>query len=231
MLKINCDIGERGVAHPVDDRLMQYIDIANIACGGHAGDQQSVDYYLSLCHKHKVRPSAHVGYPDPENFGRKRMEISNRELFDSLDKQIALFPSIEMIKPHGALYFAINDSDELAQMFVDWCIKNNLSSIINTPFGHVAKICQKRGDITLLRESFVERGYFLKENAYPELIPRGQSNAEIKEVSQAVEQYNQLLRGFITIDGTQQVFYSDTACIHSDSSIALELVKAIRKMQ
>lgn len=49
MLLINCDLGERGVAHPIDDRLVDYIDIANIACGGHAGDKASVDYYVNLC--------------------------------------------------------------------------------------------------------------------------------------------------------------------------------------
>ena len=48
MLLVNCDLGERGIAHPIDDQLIKYIDIANIACGGHAGDQQSVDYYVGI---------------------------------------------------------------------------------------------------------------------------------------------------------------------------------------
>lgn len=230
MIRINCDIGERGVAHPIDDQLMEYIDIANIACGGHAGNQASVNYYLSLCGKYNVRPSVHVGYPDPENFGRKKMDISNKALFESLDKQIELFPSIDMIKPHGALYFAINESDALAQMFVDWCVKKKIKVIINTPFGRIAEICKSRKDISLLKESFVERGYFLKDDNYPELIPRGKPKAEIKQVSDAVKQYQQLTQGFILINGESHNFDSDTACIHTDSSIALELAKAIKEV-
>ncbi|MDE4992545.1 LamB/YcsF family protein, partial [Francisella tularensis] len=75
MLLINCDLGERGVAHPIDDRRVDYIDIANIACGGHAGDKASVDYYLNLCKGKNVKITAHISYPYKQNFGRQVIDI------------------------------------------------------------------------------------------------------------------------------------------------------------
>ncbi|MDX1294772.1 MAG: LamB/YcsF family protein, partial [Sulfurimonadaceae bacterium] len=101
---INCDIGERGVAHATDDALMEHIDIANVACGGHAGSHESVAYYLGLAEKFSVDVSAHLSYPDPENFGRKVMQIETPELLRSLDEQYALLSHVKCVKLHGALY-------------------------------------------------------------------------------------------------------------------------------
>ena len=61
---INCDIGERGADHPQDRELMAYIHIANIACGGHAGDETSIEAFRALAEKHEVEVSAHLSYPD-----------------------------------------------------------------------------------------------------------------------------------------------------------------------
>ena len=60
---INCDIGERGIGHNIDDTLMSMIDIANIACGGHAGDVKSVEYYRKLAKQNGVKVTAHLSYP------------------------------------------------------------------------------------------------------------------------------------------------------------------------
>ncbi len=67
---LNCDIGERGADHSIDDELMSYIDMANIATGGHAGDLISMHHYIDMAIKHDVTICAHIGYPDVPNFGR-----------------------------------------------------------------------------------------------------------------------------------------------------------------
>ncbi|MGQ4005686.1 5-oxoprolinase subunit PxpA [Francisellaceae bacterium CB300] len=226
MLLINCDLGERGVAHQVDDQLVKYIDIANIACGGHAGDQESVDYYTNLCNKNNVKITAHISYPDKENFGRKVIEINDNSLLKSFDEQLALFDAIQAIKPHGALYNELNKNSELAELFVNWCIKNNINEIVTSPFGVVGQLAQAQ-DISILKESFVERGYMLDENKNPTLIPRGMPNAEIDSVDEALKQFEQLNNSFIDIDGKNIAFNSETICIHSDSSIALELAQKL----
>lgn len=229
MLLVNCDLGERGVAHPVDDKLVEYIDIANIACGGHAGDKQSVDYYLDLCKQNNVKVTAHISYPDKENFGRKVIQIDNAKLCESFDEQLALFDNrIKAIKPHGALYNELNVNQELAKVFVNWCAKNNINELVLSPFGKVREYAEISG-IQVIKESFAERGYLLDVNNNPMLIPRGQPNAEIHSVQDAVKQFNQLQGGFINIGNNQVAFDSQTICIHSDSKIALELAKELYK--
>ncbi|MBK2356378.1 5-oxoprolinase subunit PxpA [Francisella hispaniensis] len=228
MLLINCDLGERGVAHAIDDRLVDYIDIANIACGGHAGDKASVDYYVNLCRRKNVKITAHISYPDKQNFGRKVIDIDHSVLCESFDQQFALFDDeIKAIKPHGALYNQLNVDQELARTFIQWCIKNNIEELLVSPFGAVAEHAKEKG-IKTIKESFAERGYML-DNNNPMLIPRGQPNAEIDDVILAVEQYNQLKQGFIKITGEKITFKSQTICIHSDSKIALELAKELYK--
>ncbi|MED7787932.1 5-oxoprolinase subunit PxpA [Francisella sp. 19X1-34] len=227
MLLINCDLGERGVAHTIDDQLVKYIDIANIACGGHAGDKQSVDYYVKLCKKNNVKVTAHISYPDKENFGRKVINIADKDLCKSFDEQFALFyGEIKAIKPHGALYNELNVNEELVKTFVSWCLKNDVQELLVSPFGILRDYAEKNG-IKITKESFAERGYLLDQNNNPMLVPRGQPSAEIKEVDKAVEQYRELARGFINVNGKEIAFDSQTICIHSDSAIALELAKEL----
>ncbi|ASG67117.1 lactam utilization protein [Francisella halioticida] len=229
MLLINCDLGERGVAHVVDDQLVKYIDIANIACGGHAGDKQSVDYYVDLCKKNNVKVTAHVSYPDKENFGRKVINMVDGDLCDSFDEQFALFDgNIKSIKPHGALYNELNVDEKLVKTFVSWCVKNDVQELLVSPFGLLKKHAEEN-DIKTTLESFSERGYFLDKNNKPMLIPRGQPNAEIKDVQKTVEQYRELARGFINVKGQEIAFDSQTICIHSDSEIVLELAKQLNQ--
>lgn len=231
MILINCDLGERGAAHPIDDQLVRYIDMANIACGGHAGDKQSVDYYVNLCKKNNVKITAHLSYPDKENFGRKVIDIDRGTLCKSFDEQFALFDNqIRAIKPHGALYNELNVNEDLAKIFVLWCLENNIQELVLSPFGKVKEYAQANG-IEIIKESFAERGYQLDKNNNPMLIPRGQPNAEIHQVQEAVAQYKQLKDGFINVEGQKAVFESQTICIHSDSTIALELAKELSKIK
>tara|TARA_B110000977_G_C11041237_1_gene478945 strand:+ start:1058 stop:1759 length:702 start_codon:yes stop_codon:yes gene_type:complete len=230
MLLINCDLGERGSANKIDDQLLEHINIANIACGGHAGNKESVDYYTDLCTKYKIKITAHISYPDTENFGRKVMQISDIDLLKSFDKQFSLFDDVRAIKPHGALYNELRVNTKLSRLFINWCRSNDIQELVLSPNGIVTDHA-KENDIRVITESFIERGYMLNEDNTPVLIPRGEPNAEIRDVSKALEQYIELNNNWISINGKAIDFSSQTACIHSDSDIALELVKAITKQQ
>jgi len=226
MLLINCDLGEHGVANTIDDELVKYINIANIACGGHAGDKHSVEYYVNLCNKFNVKITAHISYPDKENFGRKVIQIDDASLIESFDEQFKLFDDIKSIKPHGALYNELNVNEKLAQLFIKWCMQNNISELVLSPNGIVKNIAQASG-IKVLNESFAERGYMLNGKLDPTLIPRGQENAEITNVGDALIQFRQLNNGYITVDSKNILFTSETICIHSDSAIAIDLAKRL----
>lgn len=228
MLKTNCDIGERGVAHPIDDQLMQYINIANIACGGHAGDDNSIAYYQNLAIDNNVIITAHLSYPDPANFGRLKMNISTTALIDSLTEQYQHLP-VGKIKFHGALYHEANSNDELAQALVQWMQQQQINLVL-TPADSLLANYAKQHHITVMAEAFIERGYQLNNNKLG-LIPRGQAGAELDTVTQALAQYQQIQNGALLINSQHYPIIAQSACIHSDSAIALELAQAISKLR
>ena len=88
---INCDLGE-GMSN--DAALMPFIDSCNIACGGHTGDEKSIEITIKLAKKHDIKAGAHPSYPDRENFGRKYMNIEHKLLRTIILKQIQFFEKI-----------------------------------------------------------------------------------------------------------------------------------------
>ncbi len=76
-IDLNCDMGElEDAAH--EAALMEYITSANIACGGHAGDDAIMERTARLAMERGVRIGAHPGYPDRANFGRIEMPLTPR---------------------------------------------------------------------------------------------------------------------------------------------------------
>src|SRR4051812_34188737 len=108
-IDLNCDMGE-GIGN--DPAIMPFITSANIACGFHAGDEDTMKKTVELALKHNVAIGAHPSFADKENFGRTEMHISNNELYDLITTQIFLLQKITKsigttlhhVKPHGALY-------------------------------------------------------------------------------------------------------------------------------
>ena len=111
MLMINCDLGECLKPNP-DAEVMPLITMANIACGGHVGDDKSMVDAIKLALQNNVKVGVHPSYEDTPNFGRVSQDLSDDELFDLIHNQVAHFKNLclqngatlEYIKPHGALY-------------------------------------------------------------------------------------------------------------------------------
>src|SRR5689334_9068611 len=110
-MDINCDMGElEDAAH--EAALMEYISSANIACGGHAGDEATMERTARLALARGVRIGAHPSYPDRANFGRIEMQMADADIERAVREQIerlervvnSLGRSIAHVKPHGALY-------------------------------------------------------------------------------------------------------------------------------
>lgn len=241
MLTLNCDIGERGPDHPVDIELMSHIQVANLACGGHAGDESSVGAFLALAAQHGVEISAHLSYPDKENFGRKSMDIPVTELFDSLNEQLTLLPGITCVKFHGALYNdAVVDTD-LAASLAGWLVAKKIKSVITFPGSELAKECTTYR-ISVINEVFAERRYaFDTEKERLTLVDRSKPYASITEVDEAVRHTREMIQtgmvaAVISDKGDTLIKQNvpikvDTVCIHSDSTIALALVKALAEFR
>jgi len=222
---INCDIGERGVAHKIDDALMRHIDIANIACGGHAGDKDSVQYYMNLAQECKVKISTHLSYPDVKNFGRVVLNLAEKELLNALDLQYSLMCEVKTLKFHGALYNEANLNENLSLSLSRWAKSAGIKEVL-TPFNScLAKACEEEG-LILLHEVFLDRKYIYEDNVL-KLSPRSKPNALITSLHEAKIQYENFLEGKIKIKGRVHILKVDTGCIHSDSSTALEMAKIL----
>ncbi len=217
---INCDIGERGIAHEVDDALMTMIDIANIACGGHAGDQDSIAYYKKLAKQHHVKITAHLSYPDKANFGRKVLDISHDALLDSLDEQYALISDIKTVKFHGALYNEANVNIDLATVLLAWLEKNNINEIL-TPSNSLLNTLNTK--LNVLNEAFLDRSYWIKDDIL-QLTPRSLPHAVITDPEVALEQFKALQSGQLH----NIPLKVQTLCLHSDNTHALEILQAVQ---
>lgn len=236
---VNCDIGERGAKHPVDIELMQYIDIANIACGGHAGNEESIHRFYELALKNNIHITAHLSYPDKENFGRVSMQLPLEQLYESLNKQLAFMPQVKSVKLHGALY---NDSCKdslLAFQVTQWLKKNKIESVITMPDNCLAHECEKL-NIQILNESFAERRYYKNSDGKLLLVPRTKPFASIHTLEEALKQCSTITKEHCIylienieskiLNYQKHALRADTICIHSDSKIALKLAKEIKKI-
>jgi len=234
---INCDIGERGPKHAIDDQLMGYIDMANIACGGHAGNEESIAYYYSLAKKLGIKASVHLSYPDPINFGRKVMDISENALLNSLDQQYCRLDEVKTLKLHGALYNEANSNQKLAQVLMRWARSSGIQEVLCPEHSAVAKCCSITDDalfedfeqIQVIHEVFLDRQYVYEDNVLG-LMSRKRPDALLSDTDDAIKQYQDFMNGFIVIDDKKYSIKADTGCIHSDSEHVLKLIRAIKRV-
>ena len=123
-ININCDLGEKSKFHSIknDPELLNIVNSANIACGYHAGDEQTMDMVIQISKKNGVSLGAHPSFNDPENFGRKRMNLNSLEIKKLIFEQYEILQKIALkynenvthIKPHGALNNMACEDLELA---------------------------------------------------------------------------------------------------------------------
>ncbi|OKY27399.1 5-oxoprolinase subunit PxpA [Thalassotalea sp. PP2-459] len=236
-LLLNCDLGEK--VHHNDALLMPYIDQANIACGLHASDPQTIDHTIKLAIKNKVYIGAHPSYPDKENFGRKTMVLPQNSLEAVLHYQLAAFAQLckindgqlRYVKPHGALY---NDMMKDLDIFTVICqVINNLFtdvSLMIQALPEMSKFQQvaAKYNISLITEAFADRNY--QDSGL--LVPRTQANATIHDATHIQQNIAQLLKTgkLLSVSGQALPITVDSLCIHGDNQHAVTLVKQIRQL-
>ena len=192
-LDINCDLGE---GYGNDAAIMPYIQSCNIACGGHAGDEQSMRKTIRLAMQHDVKIGVHPSYPDRKNFGRKVMDISADDLSVSLLNQIELFRKIaeeenaliHHIKLHGALYNVVYEDHKISETIIQSLKQLSFPFKLYTPenavLGQLAS-----DDIEIIHEVFIDRRY--QDNL--QLKPRSEKGAILSGNEEAWEQYWQFM--------------------------------------
>lgn len=240
---INADIGERGVAHPVDDELMQHINMANIATGGHAGTFESMEHYCKLAKERNIVVCAHIGYPDVQNFGRfesytggywfnfGHTQMSAIALLTNFEYQLAQLEKanrdyVKYVKFHGALYNEAVKNPEVAEICKYFINRHHLINVMMD-----GKL-QNGIDKTLKRiEFFAERAYWLGSQNELILKPREMDGACYHDVGEAYcHTLFQLKNQGVMVDGKFKELRADTICIHSDSPIAVPLAKKLHEI-
>ena len=215
--------------------LMPLIDMANIACGGHTGDRDSMMHTLALAKKYQIQVGAHPSYPDREHFGRRSIDISPEALEASLIQQLEHLAlcchdsgaSMTYIKPHGALYNDLVQQDKHWHSVLSAAKRFQLPLVIQAhPKNQQHKDTAQNYQVELIFEAFADRAY----NKLGNLLGRSETNSVHSNVKQVMSQVSSLHLNseIISIEGTVLAINAQTLCIHSDSKIALEAAQAIR---
>ena len=156
-ININCDLGEKSKFHSIknDPELLNIVNSANIACGYHAGDEQTMDIVIQISKKNGVSMGAHPSFNDPENFGRKRMNLNSLEIKKLIFEQYEILQKIAQkhnehithIKPHGALNNMACEDLELATTLALAIKEINKDIIYLVPTGSQMEVAAKNNKI------------------------------------------------------------------------------------
>ena len=229
-IDLNADLGEGG---KFDSQLLSIITSANIACGGHAGDPLSMRNTVILALKNNVNVGAHPSFPDRQNFGRKRIDVSDKQLADSIYQQIMALRAIcdELgaklfhVKPHGAFYNEVAKDEILGLILID-VIKQidpelKLMILAGSP---LVKQARQHG-LSVIEEAFADRTY-LNDGS---LAPRSRDGAVIHNPQQALQQVRKLVGNMPvnTLNGEPIIINATSICLHGDNEQALEFAKLI----
>ncbi len=237
-MKLNADLGE-SYGHwqfDADADIMPYIDMANIACGGHAGDPIVMHKTIILAANHGVLIGAHPSYPDLQGFGRRSMRVPPEELILIIQAQVATLDGLAKcqgqvlnhVKPHGALY-----NDMMADSSVRKAVFSAIAGFyIDLPLvvqagsqNQALRIEAQEFGITLLFEAFCDRLYL--DSGL--LMPRSDPKAVLSAV-ESVEQARRLIQcnEVITPSGAVLCIQADTICVHGDTPEAMQTAEKIR---
>ncbi|OTA80579.1 hypothetical protein M434DRAFT_380976 [Hypoxylon sp. CO27-5] len=178
-IEINCDMGEgygRWKMGP-DEELMKYIDVANVACGFHAGDPSIMVRTVHLAKEHGIRVGAHPGMPDLLGFGRRRMNIAPDDMYAMVLYQVGALAGIlaaegvplNHVKPHGELYFYIQRDAAIRDAVLRAVHSFNVP-IYSLPTKHMVEDCQRVG-VKLIPEFYTDIDY----NDEGQLVPVAES--------------------------------------------------------
>lgn len=230
-IDLNADLGE-GDAY--DEELLRIVSSCNVACGGHAGDVESMTSTVRSAIANGVAVGAHPGYPDREGFGRRSKFMKDGELYDSLTAQVSELADIAAhlgarlthVKPHGALYNdAVRDrelADIIARVTAEAPGSPAFVGMANTELEFAAK----RHGLAFIAEAFIDRAY----EPDGTLVPRSEPGAVHDVLSVATTQAVRLAEaGEATARNGEVVqVRADTLCIHGDTPGAAEKARAVR---
>ncbi|KAA6209722.1 LamB/YcsF family protein [Avibacterium paragallinarum] len=229
---LNVDLAE-GCGN--DQRLLQLVTSANVACGLHAGDFNEMRKAIRWAKENNVRVGAHPSFPDRENFGRTNMQLSDEELKACLLYQLGAIKALceaenvplSYVKPHGALYNQAAKEESLATLIVK-TIKafNPELKLMGLSGSLMLNVAEQQG-LGTISEVFADRHYL----ADGSLVPRSRADAMVESDEEAINQVLQMvLNGTVrSVDGVEVAINVDSICLHGDGEHAISFADKIRQ--
>ena len=235
-ININCDLGEKSKHHSNvhDPDLLKIVNSANIACGYHAGDEETMNQVIIISKKNGVSIGAHPSFNDPENFGRSRINLSTEEIKKLIIDQYEILQNIAVkydedvshIKPHGALNNMACEDIELSTILAKTIYEINKDLIYLVPTGSKMEIAAKKIGMKIACEIFADRNYEDDGN----LVSRKKPNALITDPEEAKKHVLNMVKNqaLNCHSGKQIPCEIDSVCIHGDNESSLATAISIR---
>ena len=236
-ININCDLGEKSKHHSNknDPKLLEIVNSANIACGFHAGDEESMNDVIEISKKNGVSIGAHPSFNDPENFGRKRINLGEKEINRLLIDQYEILQTIAEkhaekvthIKPHGALNNMACEDIDLATIIAKSIYDIDKSLIYLVPTGSKMEEAAKKFNMKIACEIFADRNYEDDGN----LVSRKKPNALITDAHVAKTHVLSMIenQALNCHSGKQIPCEIDSVCIHGDNDSSLATARAVKE--
>ena len=236
-ININCDLGESSKLHSAenDPLLLGIVNSANIACGYHAGDKATMAKTIEVSKKNNVSIGAHPSFNDPENFGRKRLDLPAKEIKKLIIDQINILTAIANdkeikvthVKPHGALNNMACENYDLAKVISESIIETNKDLIFLVPTGSQMERAGKKLNLKVAAEIFADRNYEDDGN----LVSRKKDNALITDPEIAKKHVIKMVetQALNCYSGKQIPCDIDSICVHGDGKSAVSTAKEIKE--
>ncbi len=237
-IDLNCDMGElpEAIADGTQEALMPSFTSINVACGGHAGDAQTMEVTIKQALRWRLAIGAHPGYPDRANFGRLELNhLSLEAVADSVYLQVRALAEIAgrcgtqltHVKPHGALYNQAVNNRELAQAIADGVIRWRSDVVLVGLAGSPMLDVFRGTGFPVAAEAFADRRY----EADGTLRSRKHDDALIRDPVEASRQALTIAQqGSVTArDGTRVAITAQTICIHGDTPGAPQIAAVVAK--
>lgn len=235
-IDLNSDLGEGFGPWPMgdDEAMLSVVSSANIACGGHAGDPETMYRTLSIAARKGVVVGAHPGYNDREGFGRRIIPMP----LDAIGRMVAaqvgalqaiatLVPvSVRYVKLHGALANLAARDGDTARSVVSTVQQIDEGLAILAISGTELELIARDAGMTVYSEIFADRGY----QPDGQLVPRDQPDAMIHDAKQATDRLLGFLEtGLMPVVGAEPIpLQADSICVHGDGEGAVAMAKLIR---
>ncbi len=236
-IDLNADVGEATDASGIDVErtLLALVTTAHIACGGHAGDDDSMAATVDTALEHSVRIGAHPSYPDRDGFGRRPVTIDRGELRAALHGQLRALArvarsagtTVDSVKAHGMLYEEVAKGGVVYETFRD-AVRDTYGegASMVLPSGCRALAMAMRDGVVVDEEGFCDRAYRPDGG----LVDRKTAGALLVDPREAAAQALSLAKGaVVAVDGSVLTLWVDTLCVHCDSPGAVTIATMVRQ--